>query len=126
MADPELEEVILKVLARAAKGKSEHPWFLSSYQILKELPSDVQSRLLTRAEGKVGEGAGSPYTAVSAVASAMRSKRMRQKVVVTYMDPRHVTFAVPDASGIDDEEPEVGVPAGYGLIGLYRLKRAGE
>ncbi|OJY30885.1 MAG: hypothetical protein BGO98_29450 [Myxococcales bacterium 68-20] len=120
-----LEDEILAVLDKAARGKSGVPWFMSSYQILQSLPKTWQDELLAIAAGKVGQGAGEHRTAVTTISGALQSKRMRDQTVRTYLDPKHLSFTVPDADGADDT-PTEHVKAGYPLIGLYRRKHKGE
>lgn len=91
--------------ARAGKGTERH--YLTAYQILAALPSQVRDTLIQQ-RGLPGAGAGVHYSAASLVSDAAEQVPGVQKA---YLDSRYLSFEVDQRT----------VAAGYGVCGLYRL-----
>lgn len=98
---------VAEVLKNAARGDGNHPYFLTAYQILDRLPKDIRDRLINeRTAG--GHGAGTHYSAPSAVSDAAE---MLPGIIVDYIDNR----------GLKAEIAGKTIEAGFEVCGIYRL-----
>lgn len=108
IAEHELEAAVLAVLANAAKGRGEHPHYLTAYQILERVPDGIRNTLIDEL-GKPGRHAGKHRTAVGPIKDAAR--RIAE---VDYLDARGLSFEYGEGEELS---------SGYPVIGLYRLRR---
>jgi hypothetical protein len=100
---------IADVLARASTGSGREPHFLTSYQILRRLPSHVQNALRDAYGPRVGQGGEANFGPASRVGqAALEVAGVEQQ----YLDTRGLRFIV--------GEEDVG--AGNDVCSLFRLR----
>jgi hypothetical protein len=85
MTPTEILDPVRTVLRGAARGKTDRPWMLTSYQVLDRLPEDVRGRLLAESGG-AGSGGGGNRGAAHVVAHALEMLERRGEATATYMD----------------------------------------
>ncbi|MCL2726637.1 MAG: hypothetical protein FWD69_19630 [Polyangiaceae bacterium] len=105
-----LAPFIRQVLQSASSGKGSRPHYLTSYQIVERLPAPERSTLIAT-YGRGGKGAGRADTAPAVIAKVLKHE-LAGEVDVQYMDVSGTHFMV---------DGQV-VEAGYGVVGLYRLR----
>lgn len=116
MTPSEIIEPVRVVLHNAARGKTDRPWMVSSYQVLDRLPEDIRSQLIEQ-HGGAGDGSGGSRGAAHVVAHALDMLERRGEATSTYLDTRGVQFRV--AGNL--------VESGYGSIcKLYRYEEGGQ
>lgn len=97
---------VKKVLTGGRTGKGRTPVFMTSYQLLEELPPSVRSRII-HDWGQPGLANGSSYTAVGVVAKAAEMAGAEK----SFIETRHLKFMV------DSKE----VYGGFEVCAVYRL-----
>jgi hypothetical protein len=105
-----LAPFIREVLQNANPGKGARPHYVTSYQIVERLPAAERAALITT-YGHGGKGAGRADTAPAVVAKVLKHE-LAGEVDVEYMDINGTHFTI-DGRDVD---------AGYGIVGLYRLR----
>lgn len=95
------------VLERARTGKSVERNYLTSYQILAELPPQLRHTLIQQ-RGMPGAGAGAQYTSASVV---MDAAKLVPGIEIACLDTRHAFFEIEDQV----------VRPGFGVCNLYRI-----
>ena len=68
---------VLAVLRNAATGRSETPWFVTSYQILARLPEPIRTAASAE-RGNAGHGGGQFYGPATVVSKAAELPRRRR------------------------------------------------
>lgn len=95
------------VLERARTGRGDERHYLTSYQILAELPPQVRHTLIQQ-RGLPGAGAGAHYTSASVV---MDAAKLVPGIEIACLDTRHASFEIEGRS----------VQPGFGVCNLYRV-----
>lgn len=103
-----LDEV-LDVLRVAGTGKGSTRWFLTAYQILERLPTNMRDRLIQE-RGMPGTGSGNNYASASVVANACQVLQRQGRARIEYLDPDGIQVRVGG---------QFVVPS-YDVCGLYQ------
>jgi hypothetical protein len=93
MTPTDILEVVRAVLRGAARGKTDRPWILSSYQVLDRLPVEIRDQLIAEGGG-AGSGVGGNRSAAHIVAQALEMLERRGEATATYLDTGGVQFRV--------------------------------
>src|SRR5262245_26392632 len=97
----DIKPEVLAVLRNAARGRSETPWFLTSYQILARLPEPIRARLLFE-RGNAGHGGGQYYGPATVVSKAADLLVKEGLARIEYWDTGGSTFKI---DGQEDAPP---------------------
>lgn len=104
----DITDAVETVLRNAAHGDQGRPNFLTAYQILDRLPTEIGNRLIAeRTLG--GEGAGVSYGAPSVVAD---SAQMLPGIEIEFIDNR----------GLQIEVAGHWLRSGFEICAVYRLR----
>src|SRR3954454_14766131 len=103
----DIVDEVRRVLLEARRGKGNRPNFLTAFQILDRLPTEIRDRLIAERTGG-GGGAGTTFAAPSVVSRAARSIA---GVDIEYMDSLGLSVQVAAVPTATSDE----------VCGLYRL-----